>query len=159
MIETFLVEDKTYYKEAQLEVMKRALMKNFLLSENPELETIFKHNTPQIRIYIKFLMGMLPEILLRALSEDLCNSISGAFLNALANPNSVEIPSLIFHFVGDFRSIEFKVSSRDEKTLLEASEKVMDKLLSIVKSEGFFSESDSSTQTFHYEDGNWIQSI
>lgn len=158
MIETFLVEDKIHYQEAQLEIMKRALMRNFMLSENPELETIFKHTTPQIRIYIKFLMGLLPEILLRALSQDLCDSISGAFLNALANPNSAETPSLIFHFVGDFRSIEFKVSSRDEKTLLEASEKVMDKLLNIVKSEGLSSESDGYTQTFHYEGGNWIES-
>jgi hypothetical protein len=156
MIETFLVEDKTHYQKAQLEIMKEALMQNFILSENPELEEKFKYTTPQTRIYIKFPMGLLPEILLRALGGDLCDSINGAFLNVLASPNSGEIPSLIFHFVGDFRSLEFKVTSRDEKTLLEASEKVMEKLLNVIKSEELPSESDD-TQTFYYEGGDWAQ--
>ncbi|MGE5443918.1 MAG: hypothetical protein ACM3SR_04855 [Ignavibacteriales bacterium] len=156
MIETFLVEDKIHYQKAQLEIMKRALMQNFILSENPDLEAMFKHTTPQIRIYIKFPMGLLPEILLRALGEDLCDSISGVFLNALSNPNSGETPSLVFHFVGDFRSLEFKVTSRDEKNLIEASEKVMEKLLNVIKSEELPSESND-TQTFHYENGDWTQ--
>ena len=156
MIETFLVADKTHYQKAQLEIMKRELMQNFILSENPDLEARFNYTTPQIRIYMKFPMGLLPEILLRALGEDLCDSIKGVFLNVLANPTSEESPSLIFHFVGDFRSLEFKVTSRDEKTLLEASKKVMEKLLNLIKSEGLPSESDD-TQTFHYESGDWTQ--
>ncbi len=156
MIETSLVEDKTHYHKAQLEIMKRELMQNFILSENPDLEARFNYTTPQIRIYIKFSMGLLPEILLVALGEDLCDSINGVFLNVLTNPNSEESPSLIFHFAGDFRSLEFKVTSRDEKTLLEGSKKVMEKLLSLIKSERFLSESDD-TQTFYYESGDWTR--
>lgn len=158
MIETFLVEDKTHYQKAQLEIMRSRLMQNFMLSENPELETRFKYTTPQIRIYIKFSMGLLPEILLRALGEDLCDSINGVFLNVLANPDSGESPSLIFHFVGKFRSFEFKVTSRDKKALFEASEKVMEKLLNVIKSEGLPSKSDD-TQTFHYEGGGWAPAV
>jgi len=156
MIETSLVEDKAHYHKAQLEIMKSSLMQNFILYENPELETRFKYTTPQIRIYMKFSMGLLPEILLRALGEDLCDSINGVFLNVLATPNSEETPSLIFHFVGGFRSLEFKVTSRDEKTLLEASEKVVDKLLNVIKSEELPSESDNA-QIFHYKSGDWTQ--
>jgi hypothetical protein len=156
MIETFLIEDRTHYQKEQLDIMRRALMQNFILSENPELEASFKHTTPQIRIYIKFLMGLLPEMLLRALGEDLCDSIAGDFSNTFINPNSGEPPSLIFHFVGDFRSLEFKITSGDEKTLIEASEKVMGKLLNVVKAEELPPESDN-TQVFHYENGNWIQ--
>jgi hypothetical protein len=156
MIETFLIEDNTHYQKEELGIMRRALMQNFILFESPELEASFKHTTPQIRIYIKFLMGLLPEILLRALGEDLYDSIYGDFLNAFINPNSGETPSLIFHFVGDFRSFEFEITSRDEKTLLEASEKVIEELLNVLKAEGLSPESDN-TQVFHYENENWTQ--
>ena len=156
MIETVLIEDKTHYQKEELDIMRRALMQNFILSESPELEASFKRTTPQIRIYIKFLMGLLPEILLRALGEDLCDSMDGDFLNAFVNPNSGETPSLIFHFVGDFRSLEFEITSRDEKTLLEASEKVIEKLLCVLKADGLSPESNN-TQTFHYENENWTQ--
>jgi hypothetical protein len=156
MIEISLIEDKSHYHKEQLGIMRGAFIRNFMLSQKPELETRFKPSSPEMLIHIRLLQGLLPEILFRALGEDLCNSISGGFLNAFVSPNSEQAPSLIFQFVGDFRSFEFKITSRDEKTLEEASEKVIEKLLDVVTAEEFLPESND-LQTFHYENENWIE--
>ncbi len=156
MIETLLIDDRTHYQKEQLEIMRSALMRNFTLSQNPELEAGFKQINPEVRIYMKLLMGLLPDILFRALGEDLCYSIGGSFLNTFVNPNSGETPTLIFHFVGDFRSFEFKIKSRDEKILEEASGKVIEKLLSVVKAGELATESDN-THIFQYENEDWTQ--
>jgi hypothetical protein len=156
MIETSLIQDRTHYQKEQLEIMRSALMRNFILFDNPELETGIKHTAPETRIYIKLVMGLLPDILFRALGEDLCYSIGGSFLNTFVNPNSSETPTLIFHFVGDFRSFEFKIKSRDEKMLEEASGKVIDKLVSLLKTEELPAESDN-THIFQYENEDWTQ--
>jgi hypothetical protein len=156
MIEVSLIEDNSNYPKEQLDVMRAAFLRNFILSQNADLEKGFNPSSPEIRIYINLLQGLLPEILFMALCEDLTDSISGSFLNAFLKPNSHEPPSLVFQFVGTGRSFEFKITSRDEKALEEAPEKVIEKLLSVISEEGLPPES-VLMQTYNFENGDWSE--
>ncbi len=156
MIEVSLIEDNSNYIKEQLDVMRAAFLRNFMLYQNRDLEKSFNPSSPEIRIYINLLQGLLPEILFRALGDDLADSISGGFLNAFLKPNSQESPSLVFQFVGTGRSFEFKITSRDEMALEEAPEKLIEKLLSVIGAEDLPPES-ILFQTYKYENGNWLE--
>jgi hypothetical protein len=156
VIEVSLIEDNSHYKKDQLDIMRGAFLRNFILYQNTELEKRFKPTSPEMRIHINLLQGLLPEILFRALGEDLGDSISGSFLNAFLKPNSEEPPSLVFQFVGTDRSFEFKITSRDEKALEDASEKVIEKLLSVISAEEQPPES-ILIHSFHFDNGDWFE--
>ncbi len=156
MIEVSLIEDNSHYRKDQLDVMRGAFLRNFMLYQNAELEGRFRPASPEMRIYINLLQGLLPEILFRALGEDLTDSISGKFLNAFLKPNSKDAPSLIFQFVGNSRSFEFKITSRDERTLEDASEKVIEKLLSVISAEELPPES-ILIQNYQFDNGDWSE--
>ncbi|GBD40099.1 hypothetical protein HRbin37_02388 [bacterium HR37] len=155
LIEISLIKDRVHYHQNQLDIMEQEFLRNFMLANNPELEAKFKPTSPEIRIHIR-LFKALPQILFKALGEDLCDSINRNFLNAFTNPNSEEPPSLIFHFVGDFSSFEFKVSSRNEDYIMEASKGVIDKLLSLIDTDAVLTES-YIVQNFQYQNGNWVE--
>jgi hypothetical protein len=158
MIEVYLIKDETHYQKPQLDMMERIFVKNFIQHENPNIEKFARPVSPEIRIHIMLLQEMIPEILFKALGEDLYDTIRGGFLNAFVNPISRETPSLVFQFVGSLRSVEFKVTSRDEKTIEEASQKVIEKLLSVLTSEELPQESnshDTQALSFIYEEGVW----
>src|SRR3990167_2599774 len=150
MIEVFLIEDNSHYQKEQLDIMREEFL------QNKELEKIFRPAYPEMRIYINLLQGLLPEILFRALGEDLTDSISGSFLNAFLKPNSAESPSLVFQFVGTDRSFEFKITSRDGKTVEDASVMVIGKLLSVISAEEIPPESILN-QTYQFENGDWLE--
>jgi len=156
MIEVFLIEDNSHYQKEQLDIMREEFLRNFMLFQNKELEKRFRPVYPEMRIYINLLQGLLPEILFRALGEDLTDSISGSFLNAFLKPNSTEPPSLVFQFVGTDRSFEFKITSRDGKTVEDASEMVIEKLLSVISAEEIPPESILN-QTYQFENGDWLE--
>ena len=157
MIEIFLIKDKTHYQQHQLDMMEKIFAQNFITYENPELKMGFNPTTPEIRIHIRLIQGVLPELLFNALGEDLCNLITDRdFLNAFIHPDSGETPSLIFHFVGDFRSFEFQITSKDEKNLEEGSQKVIQKLLSVLNREELPPQS-TDRHYFSYENGNWTE--
>ena len=156
MIEVFLIEDNSHYQKEQLDIMREAFLRNFMLFQSKELEKRFRPAHPEMRIYINLLQGLLPEILFRALGEDLTDSISGSFLNAFLKPNSAESPSLVFQFVGTDRSFEFKITSRDGKTVEDASEMVIEKLLSVIGAEEIPPES-ALNQTYQFENGDWLE--
>ena len=156
MIEVFLIEDNSHYQKEQLDVMRGEFLRNFMLFQNKELEKRFSPAYPEMRIYINLLQGLLPEILFRALGEDLTDSISGSFLNAFLKPDSTEPPSLVFQFVGTDRSFEFKITSRDGKTVEDASEMVIEKLLSVISAEELPPESILN-QTYQFENGDWLE--
>jgi len=96
MIEVFLIEDNSHYQKEQLDIMREEFLRNFMLFQNKELEKRFRPAYPEMRIYINLLQGLLPEILFRALGEDLTDSISGSFLNAFLKPNSANPHLLCF---------------------------------------------------------------
>jgi hypothetical protein len=156
MIEVSLIEDNANYPKERLDVMRSAFLRNFILHQDSDLEKRVNHSSPEMRIYMNLLQGLLPEILFRALGEDLADSISGNFLNAFLKPDSEETPSLVFHFVGKGRSFEFKIKSRDEKALKEAPEKMIEKLLSVIGAEELPPESILN-HTYHFENGDWSE--
>ncbi|MBI2487165.1 MAG: hypothetical protein HYW01_09440 [Deltaproteobacteria bacterium] len=157
MIEISLIKDKTHYQQQQLDMMEKIFTRNFITHESPELETSFNPDLPEIRIHIRLIQGVLPELLFKALGEDLCDSITNKdFLNAFIHPSSQETPSLIFHFVGDFRSFEFKITSKDEKNLEEGSQKVIQKLLGLLNREELPPQS-TDRRSFRYENGDWTE--
>jgi hypothetical protein len=157
MIEMSLIKDETHYEKKHLDEMQEIFAQNFITRENAELETGVNPTTPEIRIHIRLTQGVLPELLFRALGEDLYNLIANKdFLNAFIHPRSQETPSLIFSFVGDFRSFDFKITSKDEKNLAEGSQKIIEKLLSELNREEL-SPQAKDTYSFNYEKGDWIE--
>ncbi len=76
--------------------------------------------------------------------------------NALLQPNSQQTPSLIFQFMGDFRSYEFRITTEDEKTLEEGSHKLIQKLLSMIKQEELPPQA-ADIRFFRYENENWSE--
>lgn len=158
MIEVFLIEDTSHYSERQLDTMRGEFARNFMLHENSGVETTRKPAAPETRIYVKALKGVFPAILLRALDEDLCDSLNRIFFNAFTRPNSAEVPSLIFQFSGESASYEFEVKSRDEETLQDALNGVIEKLLEVLTDEETPSQSNY-IQTFKYEGGDWKEVI
>jgi hypothetical protein len=58
--------------------------------------------------------------------------------------------------VGDFRSFDFKITSKDEKNLAEGSQKIIEKLLSELNREEL-SPQAKDTYSFNYEKGDWIE--
>jgi hypothetical protein len=157
MIEMSLIKDETHYEKKQLDVMEEIFTQNFITSESAEPETHLNPATPEIRIHIRLTQGVLPELLFRALGEDLYDLIGNKdFLNAFIHPRSQETPSLVFSFVGDFRSFDFKITSKDEKNLAEGSQKMIEKLLSELNREELPPQSKDA-YSFHYEKGDWIE--
>ncbi len=158
MIEVFLIEDTSHYSERQLDIMRGEFARNFMLHEKPALETTRQPAAPETRIYVKALKGVFPAILLRALDEDLGDSLNRTFFNAFTRPNSAEVPSLIFQFSGETASYEFEVKSKDEKILEDALGGVIEKLLEVLTAEETPSQSNY-IQTFKYEGGDWREVV
>ncbi|HEX3034457.1 MAG TPA: hypothetical protein VHT73_04890 [Thermodesulfobacteriota bacterium] len=158
MIEVFLIEDTNHYNKQQLDTMRREFARNFMLHENPELEATRKPAAPETRLYVKVLKGAFPTILLKALDEDLRDSLNKSFFDAFIEPDSAEIPSLIFQFSGESASFEFGVKSRDKETLQDALSGVIEKLLEVLTDEETPSQSNY-IQTFKYEGGDWKEVI
>jgi len=157
MIELSLIKDRVHYEKEQLDTMYRVFAKNFITYENPGLEKRFNPTSPEIRIHIRLIKGLMPEVLFTALGEDLGDLITNRdFFNAFVNPQSGDTPSLVFDFVGDFKSFEFKITSRNEKSLEEGSQKVMKKLLSIITQEGLLTD-PTERYSFLYDDGDWTE--
>ncbi|MGH7890084.1 MAG: hypothetical protein ACRENF_05995 [Thermodesulfobacteriota bacterium] len=157
MIEISLIKDETHYQKQQLDAMRRIFSRNFITNENLELEKSFKPATPEVRIHIRLLQGVLPDLLFNALGEDLTDLIRDqGFVNALLQPNSQQTPSLIFQFMGDFRSYEFRITTGDEKTLEEGSHKLIQKVLSMLKQEELPPQS-ADIRFFRYENGDWSE--
>ncbi len=157
MIQIYFIRDDTHYQKQQLDTMERIFTKNFITYESQELERRFNPGSPEIRIHIRLVQGVLPELLFIALGEDLYDSIMNKdFLNAFVHPNSEEIPSLVYHFVGDFRSFEFKITSKDRGNLEEGSQKVVQKLLSLLNREELPPQS-TDRHSFRYENGDWTE--
>ncbi len=89
MIEISLIKDKTNYTNDQLDAMENILAKNFILHNDEELEIRYKPTSPEIRIYFKFTTGVIPEVILRAIGQDITKTISNNnFLNSFLNTNS-----------------------------------------------------------------------
>jgi hypothetical protein len=157
MIEITFVTDKANYPVEQLDIMEKVFNKNFITTQNEDLEMMFKPDSPETLIYIKLTKGVIPEILFTALGEDLSDSVSSNdFFNAFISPNSRETPSLIFIFQGDTRSFEFKIKSKNQKNLREGSKKIIEKLLSVLTEEGQTLNSQDR-QAFHYRRGGWAE--
>ncbi|HWP91646.1 MAG TPA: hypothetical protein VNN20_05570 [Thermodesulfobacteriota bacterium] len=157
MIEITFITDKANYPAEQIDIMERIFNKNFITTQNEDLEIIFKPDSPETLIYIKLTKGVIPEILFTALGEDLSDSVSSNdFFNAFISANSKETPSLIFVFEGGTRSFEFKIKSKNQKSLKEGSKKIIEKLLSVLTDEDRVLNSHDR-QTFHYRRGGWVE--
>ncbi|HXG31050.1 MAG TPA: hypothetical protein VNK81_05345 [Thermodesulfobacteriota bacterium] len=157
MIELSLIRDRTHYEKEQLDTMYGVFAKSFITHENPDLEKGFNPVSPEIRIHIKLTKGLIPEVLFMALGEDLCDFITNRdFFYAFSNPISDDIPSLVFDFVGESKSFEFKITSKSEKSLEEGSQKVMKKLLSVITQEGLLID-PVERYRFLYDNGDWTE--
>jgi hypothetical protein len=75
-------------------------------------------------------------------------------LNAFLDTTSNDTPSLIFHFVGDFRSYEFSINSTNEDEIKNGSKKVVEEILKIIKAEKLPPESHDY-RIFKYENRVW----
>jgi len=157
MIEISLIRDETHYQKKQLDIMGKIFTQNFITPENVESEKSLKPGTPEVRIQIRLLQGVLPDLLFNALGEDLTDLIRNQdFVNALLQPNSRQTPSLIFQFVGNLRSYEFRITTGDAKTLEEGSHKLVQKLLSMLKQEDPPPQS-ADIRFFRYENEGWSE--
>jgi hypothetical protein len=157
MIEISLIKDEAHYEKKQLDAMEEIFVQNFIAPESAGPQTGLKPTTPEIRIHIRLTQGVLPELLFRALGEDLHDFVTNKdFLNAFIHPRSQETPSLVFSFVGDFRLFDFKITSKDEKNLAEGSQKMIEKLLGELDREELSPQS-KDLYSFYYEKGDWIE--
>jgi len=158
MIETTLLEDKPYYSKEQLRIMRAALSENFILSDRHELTEKIDKASPEIRILINFLINYMPELLFKALGEDLYQSLRNEFITAFTNPNSEKEPTLVFQFEGGNSSYQFRVTSKNRRIVEEAARCVVDGFMDVIGDEnpplGI-----EQVHIFEYKNNRWEKSI
>ena len=155
MIEISIIKDTINYHEDQLDEMKNAFAKNFILHDSPKFEPQMRPSSPEFRVLFKITQGVLPEVLFVSIGNDLFETVSKKdFLNAFLKPHSKESPSLVFHFLGDFRSYEFRINSTNEDEIKNGSKKVVDEILKITKAEKLPPESHDY-RIFKFENREW----
>ncbi len=158
MIETTLLEDKAYYSKEQLRMMRKALSENFILSEKHELTEKTDEASPEIRIVINFLLNYMPELLFKALGEDLYQSLKNEFITAFIAPNSEKEPILIFQFIGGNSSYQFRVTSKNRHIVEEAARCVVDGFMNVIGNENPPPETEQ-IRIFEYKNNSWEKSI
>jgi hypothetical protein len=109
-------------------------------------------------VLFKITQGVLPEPLFVSIGQDLFETVNKKdFLNAFLKTHSKESPSLVFHFLGQFRSYEFRINSTNEDEITSGSKKVVDEILKITKAEELPPESHDF-RSFMYENRVWNES-
>ncbi len=155
MIEISIIKDTINYHEDQLDVMKNAFAKNFILHDSPKLEPQMRPSSPEFRVLFKITQGVLPEVLFVSIGNDKFETVSKKdFLNAFLKTHSKESPSLVFHFLGHFRSYEFRMYPSDEDEIKKGSKTIVNTILKTIKADEFPPESHDF-RIFKYENPVW----
>ena len=155
MIEISLIKDTINYHKEQLDDMENAFAQNFILHEPSIYKPQTRSTTPEFRVLLKIIQGILQEVLFVSIGNDLFETVGKKdFLNAFLGKHSEETPSLVFHFLGDFRSYEFRICSTDGDEIKEGAKKVVDEILNIIKAEKLPPESHDY-RIFIYENRVW----
>ena len=155
MIEISIIKDTINYHKDQLDEMEKALAQSFILHDSSKLEPQMRPSSPEFRVLFKITQGVLPEVLFVSIGKDLFETVSNKdFLNAFLKTHSKESPSLVFHFLGHFRSYEFSINSTNEDEIKNGSKKVVEEILKIIKAEKLPPESHDY-RIFKYENRVW----
>ena len=155
MIEISLIKDNINYHKEQLDEMENAFAQNFILHEPSIYKPQTRSTTPEFRVLLKIIQGVLPEALFVSIGNDLFETVSKKdFLNAFLKTHSEETPTVVFHFLGDFRSYVFRICSSDENEIKEGVKTVVDEILNIIEAEKLPPESHDY-RIFIYENRVW----
>lgn len=155
MIEISIIKDTINYHKEQLDEMEHTFAQNFILHDPSKNELQINSSAPEFRVLLRTIQGVLPEVLFVSIGNDLFETVSKKdFLNAFLKTHSNETPSLVFLFVGDFRSYEFRIKSTNEDEIKNGSKKVVDEILTIIKAEKLPPESHDH-RIFKFENREW----
>jgi len=155
VIEISLIKDNINYHKEQLDEMEQSFARNFILHDASKIEPQTRSSNPEFRVLLRIIQGVLPEVLFVSIGKDLFETVSKKdFLNAFLKTHSKESPSLVFHFLGHFRSYEFSINSTNEDEIKNGSKKVVEEILKIIKAEKLPPESHDY-RIFKFENREW----